>query len=111
MKYQFNTNNLKVINQATLIEVAEVETEYFLPFQNQSCESIEKAVYELLDCAATKGTEEESLIYLSKLINVLKEPYIIDIFAYNKKIEELNKLKKLIITEINDIAFNTSCDY
>ena len=45
MKYQFNTNNLKVINQATLIEVAEVETEYFLPFQNQSCESIEKAVY------------------------------------------------------------------
>ena len=111
MKYQFNTNNLKVINQATLIEMAETEIEYFLILKKQSCETIEKAIYELLDCAATKGTEEESLIYLSKLINVLRQPYIIDIFEYNKKIEELNKLKKLIITEINDIAFNTSGDY
>lgn len=61
MKYQFNTNNLKVINQATLIEMAENEIEYFLILKNQSCETIEKAVYELLDCAATKGTDEESL--------------------------------------------------
>ena len=111
MRYQYNTDDLKVINQATLIEEAEVEMDYFLPFENQNCGSIEKAVYELIDRAAIKDSEEESLIYLAKLIAILKEPYIIDIFQYKEMMEELDKLKRLIITEISDISFNISGDY
>ena len=111
MKYQFNTNNLKVINQANLLEVAEDEMDYFLPFENQNCGSIEKAVYELIDRAAIKDSEEESLIYLAKVIALLKEPYIIDIFEYAGAIGELNKIREQVLSEIRDITFNTSMDY
>lgn len=93
MRYQYNTDDLKVINQATLIEEAEVEMDYFLPFENQNCGSIEKAVYELIDRAAIKDSEEESLIYLAKVIALLKEPYIVDIFEYAVAMGELNKVK------------------
>ena len=111
MKYQYSTNSLNVIKQATLIEEIDDTIKYFLPFENQTCKSIQKAVFELLDFAATKDSEEENLIYLAKLIAILKEPYIIDIFQYKEMMEELDKLKRLIITEISDISFNISGDY
>jgi len=111
MRYQYNTDDLKVINQATLIEEAEVEMDYFLPFENQNCGSIEKAVYELIDRAAIKDSEEESLIYLAKVIALLKEPYIIDIFEYAGAMGELNKIREQVLNEIRDITFNTSMDY
>ena len=111
MKYQFNTNSFNVIRQATIAEHAEYDIKILLPFAEQTCDKIDAAVFELIDNAVNQEVEEDVFLYLGKIIAALKEPYIIDIFEYNKEIERLNSLKEMLLAEMRDVTFNTRADY